>query len=82
MTAASRTSSIAGYRLTYRLERIKLRRGASYTIVVRIESPNGAEEAAVHDVCRNRREAERLFAAVAEGFVTPCTLADVLEDLL
>ena len=82
MTIDMRISEIAGYRLTYRLEEIPLHRGASYAIAVRIESDDRAEDAVVHDVCRNRAEAETLFHAIVKGLVTPCTLMDVLEDLL
>ena len=82
MTIEMRTSEIAGYRLTYRLEEIPLRRGVSYAIAVRIDTDNGTEDAAVHDVSRNRAEAKALFHVIVKGLVTPCTLADVLEDLL
>ena len=82
MTIAIRDAAAAGYRLSYRLEEILLRRGKSYDIAVRIESEEGAEAKTIHDVSRDRTEAERLFRAVADGLVTPCTLRDVLEDLL
>ena len=36
----------------------------------------------VHDVTRDPEEAEYLFCAIAKGQVTPCTLIDVLSDLL
>lgn len=36
----------------------------------------------VHDVTRDPDEAEYLFDAIAKGQVTPCTLIDVLSDLL
>ncbi|MBQ3708423.1 MAG: hypothetical protein II889_11025 [Clostridia bacterium] len=82
MTIAIRDAAAGGYHLTYRLEEIPLRRGKSYDIAVRIESVDGAQTSTVHDVSRNRAAAQRLFQAVADGLVTPCTLADVLEDLL
>jgi len=36
----------------------------------------------IRDISRNRKEAENLFRLISAGAVTPCTLADVLEDLL
>lgn len=36
----------------------------------------------VHDVTRNPEVAEFLFGAIVKGQVTPCTLIDVLSDLL
>ena len=41
-----------------------------------------AEEAFVYDVTRLRKRALSLFRVISEGLVTPCTLTDVLEDLL
>ena len=36
----------------------------------------------VHDVTRNPEVAEFLFGAIVKGQVTPCTLGDILSDLL
>ena len=36
----------------------------------------------VHDVTRDPEVAEFLFGAIVKGQVTPCTLIDVLSDLL
>ena len=82
MLIDTRSAVTHGYRLTYRLIGIPCRRGISYSLSVKIESEDGADEAAVHDIARSRADADRLFHAVADGLVTPCTLADVLEDLL
>ena len=36
----------------------------------------------VHDVTGDREQALRLFRLLAEGEVTPCTLEDILSDML
>ena len=36
----------------------------------------------IHDITGNARKAERIFHTIARGAVTPCTLADVLEDMI
>ncbi len=45
---------------------------------------NGREwdRARVGDITADRCDAERLFEAVADGGVMPCTLRDVVEDWL
>lgn len=41
-----------------------------------------AESAYIADVTVNRSLAERIYCALWQGDVTPCTLHDVVEDLL
>ena len=36
----------------------------------------------VHDVTGDREQARRIFRLLAEGEVTPCTLEDILSDML
>ena len=36
----------------------------------------------IHDISRNNKDAMALFNAIADGYVTPCTLGDVLEDMI
>ena len=73
-----------GFHLAYALYRRKLsvRGEHAYSIAVRISSPGYADSAFACDVTRSRTRAVRLFDAVTRGLVTPCTLFDVLEDLL
>lgn len=40
------------------------------------------ESAVAHDVCADEGSAIALFSAVSHGDVTPCTLFDVLSDLI
>ena len=70
--------------LTYSLYRTELGfcRGFSYSLVVTLENGRGGESASASDISRSHAEADRLFRAVADGCVTPCALADVLEELL
>lgn len=41
-----------------------------------------SESVAAHDVCADEESAVALFCAVSYGDVTPCTLFDVLSDLI
>ena len=70
--------------LTYSLYRTELGfcRGCSYSLVVMLENGRGSESASAFDISRSHVEADRIFSAVADGCVTPCALADVLEELL
>ena len=36
----------------------------------------------IHDITRDHTEAEKLFTIITDGTVTPCTLADVLQDVI
>ncbi len=56
----------------------------SYAIAAAIFSEDAGETDAVliEDITSCRHTAQALFRQIKEGAVTPCTLADVLEDLL
>ena len=57
--------------------------GIFYSILVTLAMPGDAGDSCLaEDVSRCRSSAEALFARLVEGTVTPCTLKDVLEDLL
>ncbi len=70
--------------LTYRLFR-SLRRSSGrfvYSISVQLSSNVTSESSFVYDITRTRSRAEELFTIIYEGTVTPCTLSDILEDIL
>ena len=76
-------AEFAGYRLTYDLFQRELPRGGhSYSIGVSIVGGRVPDRALARDVARTRSRALSLFAKICEGLVTPCTLFDVLEDML
>ena len=81
---AVRKEKLPGFRLVYALYRTRLTgcRGYSYSVTVSVTGIYGSETAAVSDLTRSRREAERLFGLLAEQTVTPCALKDVLEEAL
>jgi hypothetical protein len=57
--------------------------GSVFSVAVTLFSDTFETDARlIRDVSRNRKEAENLFLRITAGAVTPCTLADVLEDLL
>ena len=70
------------FRLRYSLFRTGSGARAVYSLSVLLEAPEGDEGAEILDLTRDPFEANRLFDLVSGGGVTPCTLRDVLEDLL
>lgn len=53
-----------------------------YSITIRKETASGTEETCAYDISSIRRRAVELFHLVVSGTVTPCTLTDIIEDLL
>lgn len=53
-----------------------------YSITVELVGPKGCECRTVRDITGNRQFAMRLFWMICRGTVTPCTLTEVLSDLL
>ncbi len=76
------SAEAGGYRLRYSLFRTGSGTRAVYSLSVLLESSDGDERADIPDLTRDLSEANRLFDLVSGGRVTPCTLRDVLEDLL
>ena len=69
--------------LTTVLMKIHCNDHSHYAIGVLASSEDQATDfRMVHDVTRDPEEAEFLFGAIVKGQVTPCTLIDVLSDLL
>ncbi len=76
--------SLCGFNLQYVLYRRYLEEAErnAYSIAV-IKSDNGETEAAfAYDISSIQRRAKELTLAVIRHDVTPCTLLDVLENLL
>ena len=53
-----------------------------YSLSVTIQSLRETENAFACDVTRSRSRALSLFETISRGLVTPCTLYDILEDML
>ena len=69
--------------LTTVLMKIHCNDHSHYAIGVLASSEDQATDfRLVHDVTRDPEVAEFLFGAIVKGQVTPCTLIDVLSDLL
>ena len=83
MTAV-RKERLPGLSLVYALYRTKRagKAGYAYSVSVSVTGQYGSETATASDLTGSREEAERLFALLADQTVTPCALADVLEEIL
>ena len=69
--------------LTTVLMKIHCNDHSHYAIGVLASSEDQATDfRMVHDVTRDPEVAEFLFGAIVKGQVTPCTLIDLLSDLL
>lgn len=71
-------------KLTYTLFR-SLRKSSGrfvYSLSVQLSSNGKSESSFVYDITRTRSRADELFTIICEGTVTPCTLSDILEDIL
>jgi len=76
--------SIYGMRLDYILHetRIQEENRKSYSISVHKKTPASFEEVCAHDISSIRSRAVELFEMIVIGTVTPCTLFEILEDML
>ncbi len=54
----------------------------SLSVALCTNEPCGADARLITDITGERGTAEHLLRMIADGAVTPCTLADVLEDAL
>ena len=82
--AAVRKEKLPGLSLVYALHRTKRAGGDgyAYSVSVSVTGEYGSETATASDLTDSREEAERLFCLLADQTVTPCALADVLEEIL
>lgn len=70
-------------RITYTLLEVILPSGERYySITVEMNGPLHRECSSVPNITCNRQLALRMFWMVCRGTVTPCTLTDILSDLL
>lgn len=54
-----------------------------YTLcILSQESDSQADFRMIDDITRDRTEAESIFSVIAAEGVTPCTLGDVLQDMI
>jgi len=76
--------SIYGMRLDYILHETEIptEKRKSYSISVHKQTSSAVEEACAADISSIRSVAVDLFDLIAAGTVTPCTLLDIVEDLL
>lgn len=53
-----------------------------YSIAVHLQNDHVQEERTVRDVTTNKQFAMQLFWQICRGTVTPCSLAEVLSELI
>ena len=53
-----------------------------YSLTVTAETDDEITSSTAHDITRRRKGAIRYFRMITRGLVTPCTLFDVLENIL
>ncbi|MBE6724143.1 MAG: hypothetical protein E7576_02935 [Ruminococcaceae bacterium] len=82
--AAVRRENLPGLSLVYALFRTKRsgRDGFAYSVSVSVTGEYGSETATASDLTDSREDAELIFRLLADQTVTPCALADVLEEIL
>lgn len=54
----------------------------SYGLRVTVKNQDEEECAYAPDIARTLKEATRIFRAIADGLVTPCTFFEILDELL
>jgi len=70
-------------KLNYHLFRSKTKSNGRYIYSVCISSRSDSNEVNfVYDITRTRSRADEIFKLLHTGVVTPCTLNDILEDIL
>ena len=53
-----------------------------YCLMIELISPNEYDECTLQDIALSEKMAMRIWRLFIEQTVTPCTAADILEDLL
>lgn len=53
-----------------------------YSIEIISHTLNGTESTFTYDITRRKATAKNIFNKIYRGMVTPCTLNDILEDIL
>lgn len=79
-----RTVERNGYTISYRLLETAnaAERSSVFSVTVSIQKGNYHDERTAFDIARERRTALRLFDILQRNAVTPCTLVEILEELL
>ena len=82
----SETKRLRGYRFEYCLfEDNTSVDGITYpcySVYASVSGKGYFDEATVRDVSADRSTAERVFGEIVRGRAAPCTLADVIEDMI
>ena len=80
----AREADAEGFHFSYALYRSDFTADGEhiYSLSVTIQSLWEKENAFACDVTRSRSRALSLFETISRGLVTPCTLYDILEDML
>ena len=75
---------IDNLKLTYTLYSNSIRSGDEnvYSIEVNCISNIGNDSAFIFDITRTKTRADEIFRIISENSVTPCTLTEVLEEIL
>jgi len=68
--------------LTYTLWETELPDGRQYGMTVSLQGALGYEKKSIQDITTDKQQALNLFWKISRGTVTPCTLAEVLSELL
>ena len=83
ITARQLTDSLhIMHKLTVRADGLLDRESYCISAAVIDQSGELSDYSEVHDVCADKESAVALFGAISYGKVTPCTLIDVLSDLI
>ncbi len=78
------TREAEGYSLTYTLWKFRGEGafGTVFSVTVSAIKGTYSDEKNAYDITRNKRRAGKIFDLLVRNTVTPCTLIDVLEDIL
>lgn len=81
---SSADKEMSGITVNYRLycSRIDSENRDSYSVSVTSCFNNNTETVLAKDISSERERASEIFSLISENFVTPCTLFDILEDIL
>ena len=83
-TVREQLIAVEGFRLTYTLYRSKFKIDGRriFSVKITLADEVGAYDAFACDITRNRSRAFQIYNLLCKGTVTPCTLNDILEDIL
>ena len=70
------------YQLTYQLFETVIDAESFYSITVSIENRYSYQEKTAHDITRIRNKAAYIFDLFVRNSVTPCTVFEILSEIL